>query len=269
VCDMWGICRRLLTTCVLCEICRRLLTYSHSQATQLQNIVGDKKPAVYLQVAGSGMLDSGYREASKTAPKPVAQDIWTLVVQCDAAKRAYWYRLVILSVSKAQNNGKAAKAPQVVEIDPYQDDGALLGSVASVIARDGTGCAVPKRRKGPGEGPGMRQLAALELPRVVELLLQRINLIKLQRQLDTHNLRWRAADGSVLLSLPCAPLQSRELRLRIQVVCFPASSHVSSRLLSCVSALAWPDASLLLCSRRKRMRPSWRADRRAGPLRCS
>ncbi len=255
--------------CNLGVICRRLLTYSHSQATQLQSLVGDKKPAVYLQVAGSGMLDSGFREASKTAPKPVAQDIWTLVVQCDATKRAYSYRLVILSVSKAQNNGKAAKAPQVVEIDPYQDDGALLGNVGGVIARDGTGCAVPKRLKGARQGPGMRQLAALELPRVVELLLQRVNLLKLQRQLDTHNLRWRAADGAVLLSLPCAPLQSRELRLRIQVVCFPNSSPGFARHLSCESALAWPDASLLLYSRRQQMRPSSRADRRAGPLRCS
>jgi hypothetical protein len=221
--DMLCIITSLAPALGLLPTTRRLLTYSHSQATQLQSIVGDKKPAVYLQVAGSGMLDSGCREASKAVAKTGAQDIWALVVQCDAAQRTYSYRLVLLSIGKAPHIGKNSKppqAPQVVEIDPYDDEAAMLGSAAGAraggIARDGTGCAVPKRQRGPGGGLGMRQRAALELPRVVELLLQRVNFMKLQCQLDTHNLKWRRADGVLLLSLPCAPLLSREFRLRLQ-----------------------------------------------------
>ena len=192
----------------------RLLTYSHSQATQLQAILGDDKPAIFLQMAGSGMLDSGYRDVTKPVPKPSAQDIWTLVVECDATKRRYEYRLVILSVSKA---GKTAKQPQVHLIDPGEDGGAGgLGGTAGPAARDSMGCAIAKRPKvSAGDRAGMKRAAAAELSRVVELVAQRVNLMKLQRQLDSHGLSWRAADGVMLLTLPCWPLQCRELRLTL------------------------------------------------------
>ena len=194
----------------------RLLTYSHSQATQVQSIVGDKKPALFLQLAGSGILDSGYRDFSKPEPKPGAQDISTLVVQCDASKCSYSYRLVILSVGKAN---KGSKQPYVYDIDPYEDELAVLQGTGGG-QRDDIGRALPKRHKvmaadASGVRHAIRHTAAVELSRVVELVTGRVNLIKLQRQLDTHTLSWRAAGGVLLLALPCVPIQARELRLRL------------------------------------------------------
>jgi len=191
----------------------RLLTYSHSQATQLQAIVGDRKPAVFLQMAGSGMLDTGYCHASKPVPKPIAQDIWTLVVQCDPSKREYGYRLVILSVGKASENGKL---PLVYPIDPAEHQSPPPECQSTTVLRDDVGRAMPKRLKPAGGGKaGLRRVAAAELSRVVDLVAQRVDFMKLERQLDSHGLSWRAAQGVILLALPCAPLQCRELRLSL------------------------------------------------------
>ena len=204
---------------------QRLLTYSHSQATQLQAIVGDKNPAIFLQLAGSSILDSGYSDDIKVMHKPSSRENWTVVVQCDPAARLYSYRLVVLSVSKVASSGnhKPVDSPHVFEIDPYENlgHGPLSGggpAVAPWAARDGIGRAHPKRLKTAydvNDKASMRHMTALELSRVIEVAAQRVNLLKLQRQLDTHSLSWRAARGVLLLALPCAPLQARELRLSL------------------------------------------------------
>jgi hypothetical protein len=59
-------------------------------------------------------------------------------------------------------------------------------------------------------------LAVMQLSQVLEAAVRRVNLLKLRSQLDTQSIAYRDVDGTLLFRVPCEPLVTRELRLRLE-----------------------------------------------------
>lgn len=57
---------------------------------------------------------------------------------------------------------------------------------------------------------------ALQLSQVVELAVRRVNMLKLQSQLQTQRIQYRDVDGMLLFRLDCKPLVTREMKLTLE-----------------------------------------------------
>lgn len=57
---------------------------------------------------------------------------------------------------------------------------------------------------------------ALQLSQVVELAVRRVNMLKLQSQLQTQRIQYRDVDGILLFRLDCEPLVTREMKLTLE-----------------------------------------------------
>eukprot|EP00960_Hanusia_phi_P010913 320316-Hanusia_phi.AAC.2 len=192
----------------------KLLTYSHSQSTQLSDLVNEKNPGVFLQLPGCPILDSGYKDVSKPLPKPSSQDVWTLLVQYDAFESRFQFSLLILSVSKG------AKAV----VEKLDVDKISLNSWPAVSSQSEEPRTKRRKVDGAVKSTSVEQTAKVQLAKVSELVSKRVRLMQLEKQLDMQRIKWRSVGDVILLHLHASLLQSRELRLYLEPksTCFVA-----------------------------------------------
>uniref|UniRef100_A0A7S4NTL8 Mediator of RNA polymerase II transcription subunit 14 n=1 Tax=Guillardia theta TaxID=55529 RepID=A0A7S4NTL8_GUITH len=184
----------------------KLLTYSHSQSIQLNDLVNEKKPGIFLQLPGCSILDSGYKDPSKPLPKPSSQDVWALMVQYDAYEGKFHFSLLILSVSKGAK-------PVIEKLDV---DKIPLQSWPPASSQNQEPRTKKRKVTGPIETSSVEKIARIQLAKVSEIVSKRIRFMQLEKQLDMQRIKWRSVGDVILLHLHASLLQSRELRLYLE-----------------------------------------------------